>query len=134
MSGQKLLGNIITATLGLWLTTMFVAQVSVNLYPDSNFFGFILTQQWQLFILLGATLGLINFFVKPILDTLALPLKIITLGLFGLVINMGLIWGVDRIFKEFSAPLYYPLFWTAIIIWALNIIVSGILRNNHNED
>ena len=126
---KKLLGNIITATLGLWLATMFVPGVSVALYSDSNFFGFSLTQTWQIFLLLGITLGLINSYLKPILDTLSLPLKIITLGLFGLAIEMALIFGVDYMFKEFTAPLYYPLFWTTVIIWALHIIVSKVLSS-----
>jgi len=80
-----------------------------------------------MFLILGTTLGLINFYIKPILDTLALPLKIITLGLFGFIINMALIWSVDYIFQELSAPLWYPLFWTAVIIWALHIIANNIL-------
>ncbi len=130
---QKLFGNIITAILGLWLATMFVPGVRVAVYPDSHFFGFPLTQSWQLFVLLGITLGLVNFYIKPVLDTLTLPLKIITLGLFGLVIEMALIWGVDYIFREFSAPLFYPLFFTAIIIWALSIVISNILHKDHSE-
>ena len=122
---KSLLSNIITATLGLWLATMFVRGVHVTLYGDSNFFGFALTQRWQIFLLLGITLGLINFYIKPILNTLALPLKIITLGLFGLIIQMALIWGVDYLFREFTAPLIYPLLWTTLIIWALNIIANN---------
>lgn len=124
---QKLLGNIITATLALWLATMFVPGVYVALQPDSNFFGFPLTQSWQIFLLLGITLGLINFYIKPVLNTLALPFKIITLGLFGLIIQMALIWGVDYIFREFSAPILYPLLWTTIIIWALSIISNNLI-------
>ncbi|OGZ65553.1 MAG: hypothetical protein A3C50_02775 [Candidatus Staskawiczbacteria bacterium RIFCSPHIGHO2_02_FULL_43_16] len=124
---RKLFSSIITATLGLWLATMFVPGVSVTLHANSNFFGFGLTHLWQMFLILGTTLGLINFYIKPILDTLALPLKIITLGLFGFIINMALIWSVDYIFQELSAPLWYPLFWTAVIIWALHIIANNIL-------
>ncbi len=124
---QKLLSNVITATLGLWLATMLVPGVSVVLRADSNFFGFSLTQLWQMFLLLGITLGLVNYFVKPVLDTLTLPIRIITLGLFSLVINMGLVWGVDYLFREFTAPLFYPLFWTAVIIWALNVIANNFL-------
>ena len=124
---RKLFSSIITATLGLWLATMFVPGASVTLHANSNFFGFGLTHLWQMFLILGTTLGLINFYIKPILDTLALPLKIITLGLFGFIINMALIWSVDYIFQELSAPLWYPLFWTAVIIWALHIIANNIL-------
>ncbi len=124
---RKLLSQIISAGLGLWLATIFVAGVRVQTYPDSMFFGFPLTAQWQLFILFGIILGLLNFFVKPLLDTITLPLRIITLGLFGFVINMALIWAIDYIFREFSAPFLYPLFWTTLIIWALNIIISKLL-------
>lgn len=127
---QKLLSNVITATLGLWLADMFVPEVLVVVRADSNFFGFGLSQLWQIFLLLGITLGLINFFVKPVLDTLTLPLRIITLGLFGFAINMALIFGLDYIFREFTAPLFYPLFWTTVIIWALNVIANNFINKS----
>jgi putative membrane protein len=129
---QKLLSSVITATLGLWLASMFVPGVDVALRGDSNFFGFSLTQLWQLFVVLGVTLGLINFYIKPVLSALTLPLKIITLGMFGLIIELGLIFGVDYLFREFTAPLIYPLLWTAVIIWALNIIVGNLIHNNQD--
>ncbi len=124
---RKLLSQIISAGLGLWLATLVVPEIKIQFYPDSNFFGIPLTAQWQLFILFGIILGLLNFFVKPILDTITLPLRIITLGLFSFVTNMALIWVIDYIFKEFSAPWLYPLLWTTLIIWTLNIIISKFL-------
>jgi len=121
---------MISAGLGLWLATIFVAQVSVSTYPGSNFFGILLEAQWQFFILFGIILGLLNFFVKPILDTITLPLQIITLGLFGFLINMALIFTVDYIFKELSVPLLFPLFWTTLIIWILDFLLrKSILKN-----
>ncbi len=129
---KSLLSHILSAGLGLWLATLFVAGVVVRVYPNSNFFGAPLTAQWQIFILLGVILGLLNYFVKPILNTIALPLRIITLGLFGFLINMGLIWVVDYIFKEFSAPWLYPLFWTTLIIWALQLIISNSILKKEN--
>ncbi len=88
---KKLLFNIVSAGLGLWLATMFVQEVKIAVLPDSNFFGINLTSQWQLFLLFGIILGLLNFFVKPILNVITLPLRIITLGLFSFVINMACI-------------------------------------------
>jgi putative membrane protein len=120
---------MISAGLGLWLATLFVAGVLVHVYPDSQFFGFTLTSNWQFFILFGVILGLLNYFVKPILNTIALPLRIITLGLFSFVINMALIWIVDVMFRELSVPFFYSLFWTTLIIWGLNLLLShSILR------
>ena|SRR3989344_4586148 len=124
---KSLLSQMLSAGFGLWVAATLVTGVVVEAYPDSNFFGIPLTNQWQLFVLFGIILGLLNHFVKPILNAVALPLRIITLGLFGFVINMALIWAVDYIFNELSAPFLYPLLWTTLIIWALSIITSKFL-------
>ena len=124
---KKLLSQIISAILGLWLATLFVSGVVVNVYPDSNFFGVAIRSSWQMFLLLGIIIGLLNYFVKPILKLISLPLEIITLGLFSIVINMAMIWAVTLIFRELTAPLYLPLLWTSLLIWALNLIISKIL-------
>lgn len=124
---RKLLSQIAAAALGLWLATLFIQGVKVGLLPNSNFFGINITQQWQLFLVLGIILGLLNYFVKPILKTLALPLEIITLGLFSIIISMAMIWVVAIIFKELTVPLYLPLFLTSLVIWASNFIIQKIL-------
>lgn len=127
---KKLLSQIIAAAAGLWLATMFVPGVTVNAYPESNFFGIALTAQWQIFLFLGLVLGLLNYFVKPLLKTLSLPLEIITLGFFSLVINMGLIWILDLIFDELQTPWLYPLLYTTLIIWGINLILQIIFVKN----
>ena len=124
---KSLLSYVVSAGVGVWVASLFVAGVSVVVLPGSNFFGIRLTAQWEIFVLLGIILGLLNFFVKPILNTISLPLRIITLGLFSFVINMGLIWVLDIIFKEFSAPLLFPLFWTTVIVWVLNALLSNTI-------
>ncbi len=121
---KSLLSQIMSATLGLWLAVLFVPGVYVILRADSSFFGFGLTAKWQVYLLLGIILGLLNFFVKPILKLITLPLRILTLGLFSFVISGALIWIVDLGFAEFSTPLLFPLFWTTIIIWILNLLLS----------
>ena len=127
---KRLLSQIIAATLGLWIATLFVPEVVIRAYPESNFFGFSLTQQWEIFIVLGIVLGLLNYFLKPLLKTLTLPLEIITLGFFTIVINIGLIWLLDQMFDEFYVPFLLPLLYTTLIIWGLNIIFSFFLKEN----
>ena len=129
---RKLIFQIIVAILGIWLATTFVPGVQVKLFLDSSFFGFSLTADWQIFLLLGIILGLLNFFVKPILDAITLPLRIITLGLFSFVINMVLIWFIDFMFREFSTPLVYPLLWTTLIVWTLNVVLSILNKSDTN--
>ncbi len=125
---KKLLSQIITATIGLWLSTMFVPEVIIRTYPTSSFFGFTLTAQWEIFLVLGIVLGLLNYFLKPFLKALSLPFEIISLGLFTVVINMALIWLLDLIFDELTVPFFLPLLYTTLIIWILNIIISLFLR------
>ncbi|MCX6719889.1 MAG: phage holin family protein, partial [Candidatus Staskawiczbacteria bacterium] len=115
-----------------WIVTLFGLGVVIRSYPESNFFGFPLTAQWQIILVLGIVLGLLNYFLKPILKTLALPLEIVTLGLFTIVINMLLLWLLDKMFDELYIPLFTPLFYTTVIIWGLNIIIGFFL--NKNED
>lgn len=124
---RKLLSRIISAGLGIWIATLFVSGVIVEIYPDSSFFGIPLTAHWHFFVLVGIILGLLNFFVKPILDIITLPVRIISLGFFGFVVNMALIWIVDVVFQELYIPLFFPLLWTTLIIWVLNIAIAGFL-------
>jgi len=106
---RRLILQIIAGILGIWLAIRFIPGVE---FADS----------WQILILAGLVLGLINFFIKPILKIIALPLRILTFGLFGLVINIGMVWIVTVIFPEFKISGILPLFLTSIIIWGLNLI------------
>jgi putative membrane protein len=124
---RKLLSYIVSAGIGLWLATLFVKGVNITAYPTSNFFGFDPTAQWQVILVLGITLGLINYFLRPILKTLSLPLEIVTIGLFTIVIDMGLIWLLDIMFDELAVSLWTPLLYTTLIIWGLNIVIGFLL-------
>ncbi len=110
---MKRLGlHIIAGVFGLWLVTGI---------PGVNFEGHLSS-----LALAGFVLGIINFVIKPVLDVLTFPLKIITLGLFSLFLNMAIIWTVDvlilgRIFSLF------PLFLATIVIGILNLI---LIRKN----
>jgi putative membrane protein len=111
---KRLILQIIAGILGLWLAIRFIPNVE---FADS----------WQILILAGLILGLINFFIKPVVKIITLPLRILTFGLFGLVINMGIVWIVTIIFPELKISGILPLFLTSIIIWALNIIIRLLL-------
>jgi len=96
--------------LGIFLAQRFV--------PGVEFTG-----NWQTLALAGGILGLLNFFIKPILKFISLPLRILTLGLFSLVINMLMVWLVDIIFPELIIPGLVPLFWTSLIVWGISFIL-----------
>jgi len=77
---------------------------------------------YKMLLLIGGALGIINFFLKPILKAISLPIRILTLGLFTLLINMALVWIIEIFFPEnLEIVGFLPLFWTTLIIWALNL-------------
>ena len=121
---QKLFWHIVGGILGIFLAVKFVLGVSLKVLPDSSFFGIILTQFWQILFLVGGILGLINFFIKPVLDKITWPLKILTLGLFSLILNMVIIKFLDILFLEFQILGFIPLFWTTIIVWLINFLLG----------
>lgn len=121
---SKILSQIISATAGLWLATLYIPGVIIRAWPDSNFFGFALTSEWQVILALGIALGLFNYFLKPALKTLSLPLEIITITIFIILIDVAAIWLLDVMFDELLVPVYLPLLYTTLIIWGLNIIIS----------
>ena len=108
---SNLLFQIIGGILSFWLAVKFV--------PGVEFMGEI-----KYLILAGAFLGLINFLIKPILKIITLPLRVLTFGLFSLIINMGLIWFVDIIFPELIIPGLVPLFWTTLIVWLVGYFLG----------
>lgn len=101
---------IVSGILGLWLADLILNKV--------QFIG-----PLPLLIVCGTILGIINFFIKPVLKTITLPLRIITLNLFSLLINMLLIWLVDIIFPELIILGIIGLFWTAIIVWLIEFFL-----------
>ena len=122
---ERLFWQIIAGILGIFLATKFVPGVSLEIIPgQSQFFGIEFTAPWQVLVLVGGVLGLVNFFIKPILKIITLPLRVLTFGLFSLVMNMLMVWLVDILFPELTIPGLIPLFWTTIIVWVLCFLLG----------
>ncbi len=122
---SSLILQIIAGILGLFLASKFVPGVSLEVIPgQSSLFGIEFSATWQVLILIGSVLGLVNFFIKPILKFITLPLRVLTFGLFTLVINIAIVWMVDILFPELVIKGIVPLFLTTIIIWILSLLLG----------
>ncbi|MCB0567579.1 MAG: phage holin family protein [Phaeodactylibacter sp.] len=78
-------------------------------------------------ILVALLLGFVNFFIRPILTILTLPITIITLGLFLLVINGAMVLLVDWLLSGFSVDgLIWAIIFT-IILAIFNFITGGLM-------
>jgi putative membrane protein len=108
--------KIISGVLGLWIAIEFIDGVS--------FLG-----TWKELLIIGLVMGVINVFIKPVLNLISLPLKILTLGLFGIIINMAVVWAIDIFFPELIITGILPLLWTTLIIWGMGALIPGFKKN-----
>jgi len=112
---KKFLFQFAGALLALWLAIEFVPKVEF-------------TGTFQIFILAGILLALINLFVRPVLSLIIFPLKILTLGLITLVLNMGFVWIVDIVLPGLKIIGIFPLFLTTLIVWFLALFAQRLER------
>jgi putative membrane protein len=72
-------------------------------------------------------LGLANTLVKPVLVLLTLPVTVLSLGLFILVINALMFWGVAELVEGFHVAGFWSAFFAAIVYsiisWALSTLL-----------
>jgi putative membrane protein len=76
----------------------------------------------------GLFLGVLNFFIKPILKIITLPLQILTLGLFSFIINIVIVYLVDLAFYELIFEGFWPLTSFIVLLWLINLFLSSILE------
>ncbi|HLV69798.1 MAG TPA: phage holin family protein [Xanthomarina sp.] len=81
-------------------------------------------------IVVAIVIGLLNVFVKPILVILTLPITVVTLGLFLLVINAGIILLADNFIDGFTVT----GFWVALLFSLLLSLLQSILFSVLKED
>lgn len=72
-------------------------------------------------------IGLANVFIKPILTILSLPITILTLGLFILVINGALFYGVGHFLQGFEVASLKAGIIGALVYSVISWLLSAIL-------
>ncbi|WP_460364265.1 phage holin family protein [Actinocorallia lasiicapitis] len=81
-------------------------------------------------VVVAIAFGLINAFLKPVIKTLGCAFYLLTLGLFGLVVNAGLLLLASKASEKLDVQFYvdgfWPALWGAIIVgvvgWTLHLI------------
>lgn len=80
--------TILATALGLLVVDLVVPGVDIANFPAA--------------ILAAVVIGLVNAFIRPILQLLSLPLTFVTLGLFSFVLNGILLWLASVIVPGFT--------------------------------
>lgn len=73
-------------------------------------------------LLVGAVLGVMHILLRPVLRLLTIPLGCLTLGLFGMVIDVGLLYASASLVPGFEIP---GLLFAVLTAIAINIICAA---------
>lgn len=99
-----------------WLVSALAVLASAYLLPGVAVTSFVTA------LVAALVLGILNAFIKPLLILLTLPINIVTLGLFTLVINAGLIMLAANMVDGFTVD----GFWWAVIFAIVLSIVNSV--------
>jgi putative membrane protein len=99
--------------LALWVADRFIGNVD-------------LSHSWLTVILAALVLTLLNWYVKPVIKLLALPLVIVTLGIALFFISMLMLWLTSALVSGFQIDGFWPLVGATIIVWIVNMVVEAI--------
>ena len=80
-------------------------------------------------VVAAVVIGVVNTFIRPILQFVALPISLLTFGLFALLINVLLLWATSTFVPGFEIA----NFSTAIIASILLSLVSWFLHKLAQE-
>lgn len=126
-----------------WLLTNAIALAVVAWVFDGIRFtgatGGSAELQEKLLPLLGVALilGLVSSVVKPILTVLSIPFIILTLGLFLLVINAGMLlltgWIADRLDLGFQVDGFWTALGGAVVLTLVTWLVDGVLGRDEER-
>jgi putative membrane protein len=111
-----------------WLINGIALYLAIRLIPGIDFVG-----GWLGLLWLALIFGLVNAFLRPILQLLTCPLIILTLGLFTLVINMAMLKVTELLGNAFGLGLtidgWWPLFWGSLLISIVSIVLSMMFKD-----
>ena len=97
-----------------WGVNVLALWVADALWDGVRIDGF-----WA-FAIGAAVLGIANAVIKPVVALLTLPLIILTLGLFLLVINIGMVALAEWIAPDFSIDGFWSYVGTVVVVWLVN--------------
>lgn len=120
---MTLLVHIVITAVAVWITTTL---------PGITLTGQSTTTQIGTLVGVAIVFGIVNLVLKPIAKTLGCLLYVLTLGLFGLVVNALLFWLTSYLAGQLELPFhvdgFWPAFWGALIVTIVSSALHGIVR------
>ncbi|BCZ24361.1 phage holin family protein [Mycobacterium senriense] len=112
----------------LWLVTKFVHGITF-VGGDTKL------ERVGIIFVVAVIFGLVNAFIKPIVQILSIPLYILTLGLFHVVVNALMLWITARITAHTTHwglqidHFWWTAIWAAIVLSIVSWLLSLVIRH-----
>lgn len=108
----KIISRIIINAIAVYMAVLLVGGINLEV----NFYNLVLA---------GLFLGIINAFIKPLVNLLTFPFILLTFGLFTIIINVGLLFLMTYLVPSFEINSFWSGLLGVIIISLINYILSS---------
>ena len=115
------IARLIATMAGLWVTTLLVPSISITSTTAS--------ETVIAFAVIAFVFTLVNSIIKPVVETLAFPLYLLTFGLFALVTNSLLFALTGWLSTSLGIPMTTGGFLSCLAGAVITSVVSGVLRD-----
>lgn len=102
------------------LLNVFTLLVVAYLVP-----GFTFDSLWAT-IVTAIVIGIVNTFIKPILQLIFLPVSIVTFGVTAFLINVVLLWAVSFVVPGFEILNFMTAVWGSIVLALVSLFLHKL--------
>lgn len=118
---QEFFSRAVVTAIGVWLAVVMVSGITVTDMPTW-------WQQLLVYLAVGVVLALVQMIVKPVVKALTFVLYILTLGLFGVVVNALMLMLCSWFTSHLAWGIEVESFFPAAVLGSIIIaIVTSVL-------
>jgi putative membrane protein len=122
---MSILLRLVINAAALWVASRFIDGISY-------------TGSWPGLLGLALVFGVVNTFIRPVLRFFSFPIRILTLGLFTLVINAAMLMLTAKIAVAldigFAVRGFVPALLGAICVSLVSMVLGAILISDKDDD
>jgi putative membrane protein len=90
--------------------------------------GFYFNSIWATLVT-AVIMGLLNTYIRPILQILFLPLSIVTLGITAFLINVVLLWGTSYFVPGFEIQSFITAVWASLALSLISLFLNKLIKD-----
>jgi len=84
---------------------------------------------YQSLVIGAIVIGVVNTFIRPILQIVALPISILTLGIFAFLVNVSLLWVVALIVPGFTIDSFVTAMVASISLTLVTMFLNKLTKD-----